>query len=194
MKAVTWHGVGDIRLEDVSDPSIQNPYDAVDGLQAEYARSPFAHVRPVPLPDSVDDQRAILLSDIVPTGWFGAKLAEVGKGDTVAVLGAGPVGQAAMAVAVRPGTGRRRHRQGRRRAAGALRAGQLRRGGGHGRDSRPRPGRERARPGRGPTSSPRGWPPRWPVTGTTTARSTTSRRDRVKGFLRALSSPRARGP
>jgi threonine dehydrogenase-like Zn-dependent dehydrogenase len=47
----------------------------------------------------VDDAQAILLSDIFPTAWFGARLAEVGKGDTVVVLGAGPVGQAAVSSA-----------------------------------------------------------------------------------------------
>ncbi|MEU0119807.1 hypothetical protein ABZ137_40685 [Streptomyces bobili] len=71
----------------------------LDGLQAEYARIPFAHVGLVPLPDAVDDAQAILLSDIYPTAWFGARLAGVGPGDNVAVVGAGPVGQAAIACA-----------------------------------------------------------------------------------------------
>jgi threonine dehydrogenase-like Zn-dependent dehydrogenase len=77
------------------------PQDAggLDGLQAEYARVPFAHVGLVPLPDTVDDAQAILLSDIYPTAWFGAELAGVHHGRTVAILGAGPVGQAAIACA-----------------------------------------------------------------------------------------------
>jgi threonine dehydrogenase-like Zn-dependent dehydrogenase len=58
-----------------------------DGLQAEKARVPFANVGLVKLPDSVIDDDAILLSDIFPTGYFGAKLAEVKSGDTVAVFG-----------------------------------------------------------------------------------------------------------
>ncbi|MFF0539844.1 zinc-dependent alcohol dehydrogenase [Streptomyces coelicoflavus] len=78
----------------------------LDGLQAEYARVPFAHVGLVPLPDTVDDAQAILLSDIYPTSWFGARLAEVGDGDTVAIVGAGPVGQAAIACARLQGAGR----------------------------------------------------------------------------------------
>lgn len=78
----------------------------LDGLQAEYARIPFAHVGLVPLPDTVDDAQAILLSDIYPTAWFGARLAEIGDGDTVAVVGAGPVGQAAIACARLQGAGR----------------------------------------------------------------------------------------
>ncbi|MEV6250966.1 zinc-dependent alcohol dehydrogenase [Streptomyces sp. NPDC051742] len=205
MKAVVWHGIGDIRLDEVPEPKIQDRYDAIvrittsaicgtdihfvrgtmpglregrilgheavgvveevgsgvrnlqagdrvvvpstvacgtcsycragyyaqcdtanpggphagtvffggpeaagglDGLQAEYARVPFAHVGLVPLPDTVDDGQAILLSDIYPTAWFGAELAEVGDGDTVAIVGAGPVGQAAVACARLRGAGR----------------------------------------------------------------------------------------
>ncbi|GAA2274902.1 zinc-dependent alcohol dehydrogenase [Glycomyces scopariae] len=205
MKAVVWHGVGDIRLEEVPDPKIQEPTDAivritrsaicgtdlhmvrgtlpdmvegtilgheavgvveevgaavrglrpgdrvvipstvgcgtcsycragyyaqcdtanpngpaagtcffggpkstgpVDGLQAEYARVPYAMTGLVPIPDAVTDDQAILLSDIFPTAWFGAKLAEVSRGDTVLVLGAGVVGQFAIASAKRQGAGR----------------------------------------------------------------------------------------
>ncbi len=53
----------------------------------------------VKLPPEVSDYQAILISDIFPTGWFGAKLAEVGIGNTVAVFGCGPVGQFAIASA-----------------------------------------------------------------------------------------------
>src|SRR3954468_5247442 len=186
MKAVVFHGVGDIRLEDVAEPRIQKPSDAIvritasaicgtdlhmirgtvsgmkpgtilgheavggvedlgpdvrnlkkgdrvvvpstiscgycsycragynsqcdnanpngahagtaffggpkesgpfDGLQAEYARVPFANAGLLKLPDLIEDDCAILLSDIFPTGWFGAQLAEVTPGDTVAVFG-----------------------------------------------------------------------------------------------------------
>src|SRR5947209_6574088 len=55
------------------------------GLQAQYARVPFAHVGLVKLPDGVADEQAILLSDIFPTGFFGADLADVEPGRTVAV-------------------------------------------------------------------------------------------------------------
>ncbi|MET8764847.1 zinc-dependent alcohol dehydrogenase [Lentzea sp. NPDC004782] len=78
----------------------------VDGLQAEYARVPFAMTTLVRVPDAVSDDQAILLSDIFPTSWFGARLAEVGDGDTVLVLGAGVVGQFAIASAKRQGAGR----------------------------------------------------------------------------------------
>ncbi|RJK97590.1 zinc-dependent alcohol dehydrogenase [Vallicoccus soli] len=205
MKAVVWHGPGDIRLDDVSDPTIQEPNDAVvrittsaicgtdlhmvrgtmagmepgtvlgheavgvveetgpgvrnlpkgtrvvigstvgcgycsycrsgtysqcdnanpngrnagtaffggpgptgpfDGMQAEYVRVPFANVGAVPVPEGVTDEQAIMVSDIFPTAWFGGRLAEVGQGDTVAVLGAGPVGQFAVVSALLQGAGR----------------------------------------------------------------------------------------
>jgi threonine dehydrogenase-like Zn-dependent dehydrogenase len=60
----------------------------------------------VRLPDAVSDDQAILLSDIFPTAWFGARLAEISKGDTVAVFGAGVVGQFAIASAKRQGASR----------------------------------------------------------------------------------------
>lgn len=205
MKAVVWHGVGDIRLDDVAEPSLQHPEDAIvrltssaicgtdlhfvrgtmagmkpgtilghegvgvvealgenvrnfergervvicstiacgscsycragyfaqcdranpngpqagtaffggpeptgpfDGLQAELARIPFAHTGMVRLPDEVSDDQAIMLSDIFPTGWFGAELAEVSEGDTVVVFGAGPVGVFAVVSANLQGAGR----------------------------------------------------------------------------------------
>ncbi|MGE5353296.1 MAG: zinc-dependent alcohol dehydrogenase [Acidobacteriota bacterium] len=77
-----------------------------NGLQAEYARVPFANVGLVKIPDNVNDDQAILLSDIFPTGYFGAKLAEVKSGDIVAVFGCGPVGQFAIISAFLLGAGR----------------------------------------------------------------------------------------
>ncbi|MFD5826498.1 zinc-dependent alcohol dehydrogenase [Lentzea sp. NPDC060358] len=205
MKAVVWHGTGDIRLDDVADPKIQEPTDAViritrsaicgtdlhmvrgtmpdmvegtvlgheavgvveevgpavrgftpgdrvvvtstigcgtcsycragyyaqcdnanpngasagtsffggpkatgpvNGLQAERARIPYAMTTLVRVPDGVSDDQAVLVSDIFPTAWFGSRLAEVGSGDTVLVLGAGVVGQFAIASAKRQGAGR----------------------------------------------------------------------------------------
>ncbi len=205
MKAVVWHGIGDIRLDEVSEPRIEQPTDAVirltasaicgtdlhfvrgtftgmkagtilghegvgiveqlgsmvrnfdvgdrvvicstiacgtcsycragyfaqcdnanpngpsagtsffggpadtgpvNGLQAERARIPFAASTMVKLPDAVSDDQAILISDIFPTGWYGALLAEVKEGDTVAVFGCGPVGQFAIASALLQGAGR----------------------------------------------------------------------------------------
>src|ERR1700712_3567214 len=189
MKAVVWHGIGDIRLDDVPEPTLQEPTDAIvrltasaicgtdlhfirgtmapmvpgtilgheavgvveeigsdvrnldigdrgvvcstigcgvcafcregyysqcetanpngpeagsvffggpkdsgpiQGLQAEKARIPFAHTTLVKLPHNVTDEQAILISDIFPTAWFGAKLARIEPGSTVCVLGCGP--------------------------------------------------------------------------------------------------------
>ena len=205
MKAVVWHGIGDIRLDDVPMPKIQEPTDAIvrltasaicgtdlhfirgtmagmkpgtilghegvgvveeigkdvrnlnigdrvvipstiacgtcsycrsgyyaqcdkanpngpaagtaffggpapsgpfDGLQAEYARIPYANVGLVKLPDEVSDAQAILLSDIFPTAYFGADIAGIKPGHTVAVFGCGPVGQFAIASAKLLGAGR----------------------------------------------------------------------------------------
>lgn len=78
----------------------------INGLQAERARIPHAMTTLVRVPDEVSDDQAILVSDIFPTAWFGARLAEVGAGDTVLVLGAGVVGQFAIASAKRQGAGR----------------------------------------------------------------------------------------
>ncbi|WP_339523929.1 zinc-dependent alcohol dehydrogenase [Pseudomonas sp. EA_35y_Pfl2_R111] len=72
---------------------------AFHGLQAERARIPFANIGLIKLPCEISDDQAILLSDIFPTGYFGARLAEVSSGDTVAVFGCGPVGQFAIASA-----------------------------------------------------------------------------------------------
>jgi threonine dehydrogenase-like Zn-dependent dehydrogenase len=195
MKAVVWRGIGDIGLEDVSEPKVQDPMDAIvrittsaicgtdlhfvhgsvpgmregqilgheavgevvdignnvrnfkagdrvvvpssiscgycvycragyqaqcdnanpggiragtayyggpiaaggfDGLQAEYARVPFASTSLVGVPAEVPDAEAIMLSDIMPTAWFAARLADVRPGATVAVFGCGPVGQLAI--------------------------------------------------------------------------------------------------
>ena len=77
----------------------------VDGLQAEYARIPYAAASLVKLPGHVTDEQAIMLSDIFPTGYFGAELAEISDGDSVAVFGCGPVGQFAIVSAFILGAG-----------------------------------------------------------------------------------------
>jgi len=84
-------------------PSATGPFH---GLQAEKARIPFANIGLVKLPVEVSDDQAILLSDIFPTGYFGAEMAEICAGDTVAVYGCGPVGQFAIASAKLLGAGR----------------------------------------------------------------------------------------
>ena len=76
------------------------------GLQAEYARVPFAHTSLVKLPSGVSDDEALMLSDIFPTGYFGAEMASIKPGHTVAVFGCGPVDQFAIASAKLLGAGR----------------------------------------------------------------------------------------
>ncbi|UPG87791.1 glutathione-dependent formaldehyde dehydrogenase [Luteibacter aegosomatis] len=76
------------------------------GMQAEKVRVPFANVNLVKLPEEVSDDEAILISDIFPTGYFGADMAGIKPGHTVAVFGCGPVGQFAIASAKLFGAGR----------------------------------------------------------------------------------------
>jgi alcohol dehydrogenase len=72
----------------------------IDGTQAEYVRIPFADSSLYALPEGVPDEAGILLSDIFPTGFeMGVQYGAVKPGDTVAVVGAGPVGLAVMATA-----------------------------------------------------------------------------------------------
>jgi threonine dehydrogenase-like Zn-dependent dehydrogenase len=62
------------------------------GGQAEYVRVPFSDTGPIVIPDGVDDEKVLFLSDILPTGWMAAENAQIEPGDTVAVWGCGPVG------------------------------------------------------------------------------------------------------
>jgi threonine dehydrogenase-like Zn-dependent dehydrogenase len=70
------------------------------GGQAEYARVPFADVGPIKIEDDLEDEQVLFLSDIFPTGFFGADLCDIGGGEVIAVFGAGPVGQFAIASAI----------------------------------------------------------------------------------------------
>ncbi len=62
------------------------------GGQAEYVRVPFSDVGPIVIPDGIDDDKVLFLSDILPTGWQAAEFAQIEGGDTVAIWGCGPVG------------------------------------------------------------------------------------------------------
>jgi len=62
------------------------------GGQAEYVRVPFSDVGPIVIPDGIEDDKVLFLSDILPTGWQAAENAGIEPGDTVAVWGCGPVG------------------------------------------------------------------------------------------------------
>ncbi|MFC5272256.1 zinc-dependent alcohol dehydrogenase [Adhaeribacter terreus] len=63
-----------------------------DGGQAEYVRVPYANVGPTVIPPGMDPDDAVLLTDVVPTGYQAAEMASIQKGDTVVVFGAGPIG------------------------------------------------------------------------------------------------------
>jgi threonine dehydrogenase-like Zn-dependent dehydrogenase len=69
------------------------------GGQAEYARVPFADVGPLKVPEELTDEQVLFLSDIFPTAYMGAEMCNIKAGDVVAVWGAGPVGQLAVASA-----------------------------------------------------------------------------------------------
>jgi S-(hydroxymethyl)glutathione dehydrogenase / alcohol dehydrogenase len=77
-----------------------------DGGQAEYVRVPFADVGPSTIPDWLSDEDAVLLTDALPTGYFGAQLGDIHEGDVVVVFGAGPVGLYAARSAWLMGAGR----------------------------------------------------------------------------------------
>lgn len=76
------------------------------GGQAEYVRVPFADIGPYKVPEGLQDEQVVFLTDILPTGWMAAENAEIEEGDTVAVWGCGPVGQFCIQSAWLQGAGR----------------------------------------------------------------------------------------
>jgi S-(hydroxymethyl)glutathione dehydrogenase/alcohol dehydrogenase len=77
-----------------------------DGGQAEFVRVPFADVGPSRIPDWMDDVDALMCTDALATGYFGAQLGDIKQGDVVVVFGAGPVGLFAAKSAWFMGAGR----------------------------------------------------------------------------------------
>jgi alcohol dehydrogenase len=72
----------------------------IDGTQAEYVRTPFADTSLYPVPPGADEDALVMLSDILPTGFeCGVINGEVNPGDTVAIVGAGPIGLATLLTA-----------------------------------------------------------------------------------------------
>jgi threonine dehydrogenase-like Zn-dependent dehydrogenase len=69
------------------------------GGQAEYVRVPYADFGPLKVPSTLTDDQVLFLSDILPTGYMGAELCEINPRKVIAVWGAGPVGQFAIASA-----------------------------------------------------------------------------------------------
>lgn len=68
----------------------------IDGGQAEYVRVPFAEQGLSHIPEDVCDEQALLVGDVLATGYWSAQIADIQKDGTVAVIGAGPVGLCAM--------------------------------------------------------------------------------------------------
>ena len=77
-----------------------------DGGQSQFVRVPFADVGPGIIPEWMSDEDAVMLTDALPTGYFGAQLGGISEGDTVVVFGAGPVGLFAAASSWLMGAGR----------------------------------------------------------------------------------------
>ena len=74
--------------------------NTIDGTQAEYVRIPFADTSLYPAPSHVEDAALVMLSDILPTAFeCGVLNGQVGPGDTIAIVGAGPIGLAALLTA-----------------------------------------------------------------------------------------------
>jgi threonine dehydrogenase-like Zn-dependent dehydrogenase len=71
-------------------------YGGYAGGQAQYARVPFADVGPIKIPEGIDDEKVLFLSDIFPTGYQAAEQCNIQPGQTIAVWGCGPVGQFAI--------------------------------------------------------------------------------------------------
>ena len=70
------------------------------GGQAEAARVPYADTNLLPIPEDLEDEQVLFLTDILPTGYMGADLADVGPGDVAVVFGCGPVGTFAQQAAL----------------------------------------------------------------------------------------------
>ena len=62
------------------------------GGQAEFARVPYSDIGPIVIPEGIDDDKVLFLSDILPTGWMAAVNCDIEPGDVIAVWGCGPVG------------------------------------------------------------------------------------------------------
>jgi threonine dehydrogenase-like Zn-dependent dehydrogenase len=71
-------------------------YGGFAGGQAQYLRVPYADIGPIKVPDGLRDEQVLFLSDIFPTGYVGAEMCEIQRGQTIAVFGCGPVGQLAI--------------------------------------------------------------------------------------------------
>jgi threonine dehydrogenase-like Zn-dependent dehydrogenase len=80
-------------------------YGQVPGGQAEYLRVPQAHYGPIKVPEGPPDDRFVYMSDVLPTAWQAVKYANVPEGETLLVLGLGPIGEMCTRVAQHQGAG-----------------------------------------------------------------------------------------
>jgi alcohol dehydrogenase len=71
----------------------------IDGCQAEYVRVPHANLGMFSIPEGLTEENVLFVGDILSTGYFGSEQACIEPGDTIAVMGSGPVGMCAMAAA-----------------------------------------------------------------------------------------------
>jgi threonine dehydrogenase-like Zn-dependent dehydrogenase len=81
-------------------------YGQVPGAQAELLRVPQAQYGPIKVPDGPADDRFIYLSDVLPTAWQAVEYADVPEGETLLVLGLGPIGEMSTRIAQHRGAGR----------------------------------------------------------------------------------------
>lgn len=81
-------------------------YGGYAGGQAQYARVPFADVGPQPVPESIPDEKALFLSDVLPAAYQAVENCHIEPGDSVAIWGCGPVGQLAIRCAFLAGAER----------------------------------------------------------------------------------------
>lgn len=83
-----------------------NTYGGYPGGQAEYLRVPYANVGPRVIPEELQDEQVLFLTDVLPTSYWGVEIGGVKSGDTVVVLGCGPIGLTAIKWAIYKGAKR----------------------------------------------------------------------------------------
>ena len=83
-----------------------NTFGGYQGGQAEYLRVPYANVGPRVVPEELEDEQVLFLTDVLPTSYWGVEIGEVKSGDTVVVLGCGPIGLTAIKWAIFKGAKR----------------------------------------------------------------------------------------
>ena len=92
--------------ENFGEAGVYGVGHALGGCQAEAIAVPAADMNLVAIPEGMSDDAALVLTDNAPTGWYGARLGRIAHGDTVAVVGLGPVGLMAAASALIMGASR----------------------------------------------------------------------------------------